>query len=275
MAIKMTVVPQNPIQVSAMERMSAIYGFSPYIDPETGTWIVYDDVNGWHDTGAVARGERGRDGANGRDGIDGQDGYTPEKGVDYFDGEKGEKGDKGDPGKDGTMSFEDLTPEQKAMLKGDKGDKGDQGEQGIQGIQGIKGNDGYTPVKGIDYFDGEKGDKGDTGAKGTDGHTPVKGTDYFTDSDIADIRPLIFRDLIVEPGMVYLDGTYADYPYALVFTLFGVRENMLPEVIFPLEMIEHGCPVCQSEFNTVIIFFDSIPETAFTLPAIIVHKGGV
>lgn len=33
----------------------------------------------------------------GRDGIDGQDGYTPQKGVDYFDGEKGEKGDKGDP----------------------------------------------------------------------------------------------------------------------------------------------------------------------------------
>lgn len=44
------------------------------------------------------------------------------------------KGEKGDPGKDGTMSFEDLTDEQKASLKGDKGEKGD------------------TPVKGTDYW---------------------------------------------------------------------------------------------------------------------------
>ena len=63
--------------------------------------------------------------------------------------------------------------------------------------------DGYTPVKGVDYFDGEKGDKGDPftyedftpeqlaslkgdkgdkgadGKDGADGYTPVKGIDYF------------------------------------------------------------------------------------------------
>ena len=37
----------------------------------------------------------------------------------------------------------------KEELKGDKGDKGDKGEQGLQGD---KGNDGYTPVKGTDYW---------------------------------------------------------------------------------------------------------------------------
>lgn len=36
------------------------------------------------------------------------------------------------------------------------------------------GEDGYTPQKGIDYFDGEKGD---------DGKTPEKGVDYFTEAD--------------------------------------------------------------------------------------------
>lgn len=41
---------------------------------------------------------------------------------------------KGDPGKDGTVSFDDLTEEQKASLKGEPG------------------ADGYTPVKGKDYF---------------------------------------------------------------------------------------------------------------------------
>lgn len=55
--------------------------------------------------------------------------------------ENGSQGSKGDTG-----------------AKGDKGDKGDKGEQGLpgiqgqQGIQGEKGADGYTPVKGKDYF---------------------------------------------------------------------------------------------------------------------------
>ncbi len=31
----------------------------------------------------------------------------------------------------------------------------------------VNGQDGYTPIKGVDYFDGQ------------DGHTPVKGVDYF------------------------------------------------------------------------------------------------
>ena len=35
------------------------------------------------------------------------------------------KGEKGDKGADGTMTFADLTEEQKASLKGDKGDPGD------------------------------------------------------------------------------------------------------------------------------------------------------
>lgn len=33
----------------------------------------------------------------------------------------------------------------------------------------IKGKDGYTPVKGVDYFDGAKGDKGEVGLKGDKG----------------------------------------------------------------------------------------------------------
>ena len=31
----------------------------------------------------------------------------------------------------------------------------------LNGKDGTNGKDGYTPIKGIDYFDGEKGDKGD------------------------------------------------------------------------------------------------------------------
>lgn len=41
----------------------------------------------------------------------------------------------------------------------------------IPTIAGEPGKDGYTPVKGVDYFDGAPG------------YTPVKGTDYWTSAD--------------------------------------------------------------------------------------------
>lgn len=52
----------------------------------------------------------------------------------------GEKGEKGDP-----FTYEDLTAEQKLELRGEPG------------------KDGYTPKKGVDYFDGKPGRKGDKG----------------------------------------------------------------------------------------------------------------
>ena len=57
-------------------------------------------------------------------------------------GFKGDKGDKGDRGIDGTVTFDELTDEQKASLKGDKGDVGPQGPQGPIGPQGDTGPKG-------------------------------------------------------------------------------------------------------------------------------------
>lgn len=52
----------------------------------------------------------------------------------------GEKGEQGDP-----FTYDDLTAEQKLELRGEPG------------------KDGYTPKKGVDYFDGKPGRKGDKG----------------------------------------------------------------------------------------------------------------
>lgn len=41
---------------------------------------------------------------------------------------------------------------------------------------GAKGEPGYTPIKGVDYFDGK------------DGYTPIKGVDYFTEADKEELR---------------------------------------------------------------------------------------
>jgi len=40
---------------------------------------------------------------------------------------------------------------------------------GITGPQGPAGKDGYTPIKGVDYFDGAPGLRGDTGPQGLPG----------------------------------------------------------------------------------------------------------
>ena len=123
---------------------------------------------------------KGETGPIGPQGLQGEVGPAGPKGE---VGPQGPVGPEGPKGADGTMTFEDLTPEQKASLKGDKGDKGDTGAAGPQGEPGPKGD------KGDPGATGAKGEKGDTGAQGpqgepgTNGTTPVKGVDYWTAAD--------------------------------------------------------------------------------------------
>lgn len=71
-----------------------------------------------------------------------------------FDGAVGAQGPKGDTGEQGpkgdAFTYADFTAEQLGDLKGPKGDTGAQGEAGA---------DGYSPVKGVDYWTNE--DKAD------------------------------------------------------------------------------------------------------------------
>lgn len=128
----------------------------------------------------IVKGETGSAGPQGPQGEVGPAGPQGEVGP------QGPVGPEGPKGADGTMTFEDLTPEQKASLKGDKGDKGDTGAAGPQGEPGPKGD------KGDPGPQGPKGDTGETGAQGpqglqgepgTNGTTPVKGVDYWTAAD--------------------------------------------------------------------------------------------
>lgn len=70
--------------------------------------------------------------------------------------------------------------------KGKDGKDGADGYTPIKGIDyfdgnnGVDGKDGRTPVKGVDYFDGMDGKDGNDGK---DGYTPVKGVDYFDGKD--------------------------------------------------------------------------------------------
>lgn len=68
-------------------------------------------------------------------------------------------------GKDGKNGVDGYTPVK--------------GKDYFDGKNGVDGKDGYTPIKGVDYFDGKDGKNG---VDGKDGYTPVKGKDYFDGS---------------------------------------------------------------------------------------------
>lgn len=64
-------------------------------------------------------------------------------------------------------------------------------------IEMLKGKDGYTPIKGVDYYtEAEVNEiktsaKGDKGNPGKDGRTPQKGVDYWTSEDKAEVKRFV------------------------------------------------------------------------------------
>ena len=87
-------------------------------------------------------GERGPQGETGATGPQGPKGETGAIGPQGPQGETGATGPQGPKGKDGEVTFESLTDEQKASLRGEPGAKGEKGEKGDPGAQGEKGEKG-------------------------------------------------------------------------------------------------------------------------------------
>ena len=87
-------------------------------------------------------GERGPQGETGATGPQGPKGETGAIGPQGPRGETGATGPQGPKGKDGEVTFESLTDEQIASLRGEPGAKGEKGEKGDPGAQGEKGEKG-------------------------------------------------------------------------------------------------------------------------------------
>jgi len=120
---------------------------------KTATHIQWRYAGGeWSDLVALVD-LKGEQGIQGLPGNDGNDGYTPIKGVDYFDGAPGADG------VDGASAYEAW------LAQGNQGTEQDflNSLVGPKGDDGTNGVDGYTPIKGVDYFDGEQGIQGEPG----------------------------------------------------------------------------------------------------------------
>lgn len=94
---------------------------------------------------------------------------------------------KGEDGADGisvthtwngtTLTVTSASGTSSADLKGEKGDQGEPGAPGEKGVDGAKGDDGYTPVRG---------------------------TDYWTDADKAEIKAYIDEAILNSTNTVYV-----------------------------------------------------------------------
>lgn len=95
-------------------------------------------------------------------------------------GPQGPEGPQGPAGKDGTMSFTDLTAEQKESLRGPEGKQGPVGPQGPEGPQGPKGADGTMTFEELteeqrESLRGPQGIQGPQGEPGKDGKDGAPG----------------------------------------------------------------------------------------------------
>lgn len=117
---------------------------------------------------------------DGKDGQDGQDGYTPQKGVDYFDGQPGRDGVDGKDGADGYTPAKGVD-----YFDGKDGKDGSNGKDGVSATHSWNGTVlTVTSASGTSSADlkGEKGDPGKDGNPGADGDDYV-----LTDADRQEI----------------------------------------------------------------------------------------
>ena len=182
--------------------------------------FVYNDSS-WVDFGEFPKagpqgeqgiqGEPGRQGPRGLTGPQGPRGYTGAPGTPGQQGpigpqgQQGPIGPQGPAGQDGTVSFDELTPEQLAMLKGPKGDTGAQGPQGPKGDTGPQG-----PV-------GPQGPKGDPGEVPADVATKTYVSEQLaTKQDkldsYSDSASVANNKLTINYKVKQEDGTYSNVP---------------------------------------------------------------
>lgn len=151
---------------------------------------VASDVQKKLDNGEFV-GAQGPKGDTGPQGPQGETGATGPQGP---KGETGATGPQGPKGKDGEVTFESLTDEQKASLRGEpgaKGEKGEKGDPGAQGEKGEKGDPGRDAPQEIVLYTAQTLED----AQKTQARENIGAADEATVSQIkTDIAPLLYNN---------------------------------------------------------------------------------
>ena len=177
-------VTSDNTTIDSMETLDAVVRYRDMFQDLVLSNIIFKDINSLltisiHTTGSLGSYSPGGGGGTGKDGAPGPQGPQGPPGKDGVPGPKGDPGPQGEKGADGSMTFEELTPEQIEGLRGP------QGLQGIQGVQGLPGDSGETGQIGPEGPQGPQGDVGPPPAWVTltqaeyDGLTPDPNTVYL------------------------------------------------------------------------------------------------
>ena len=120
--------------------------------------------------------------------------------INGIPGAKGERGDRGEQGPQGIQGERGETgPQGTQGIQGEQGPQGPQGEKGATGNQGPKGDQGDRGPQGL------QGPQGDPGQNGLDGYSPVKGVDYFTSADKQEMVSAVLASLPLYDGSVTVE----------------------------------------------------------------------
>jgi hypothetical protein len=163
----------------------------------------------------------------GPQGPQGERGLQGEQGKQGIQGEKGEKGDtgaNGSNGKDGSNGTDGVGIKSVVQTTTSSADGG---SNVITVTKTDNTTSTFTVKNGSKGNKGDKGDTGATGSKGADGYTPIKGIDYFTEADKAEIVTAVIESLggnpvfgyVDENNTVVLNGNLADGTYNIKYEM--------------------------------------------------------
>lgn len=193
---------------------AVISSVNPPIIGENGNWYLYDEGAGeYADSGKPSRGEAG---AQGEQGITGEPGPKGNQGEQGPKGEPGAQGPQGIPGEQGPKGDTGAQGPQGIQGEpGPKGADGTAATvavgtvtTGEPGTNAAVANAGTSAAAVLNFTipRGEKGETGATGAtgqNGADGYTPVKGVDYFTDAEKSEMIQAVLDALPAAEGVSY------------------------------------------------------------------------
>lgn len=229
------------------------------------------------------KGEKGDPGPKGDPGAAGAAGPQGPK------GDMGATGPQGPKGADGTMTFEDLTEEQKESLRGEtgpagpkgdtgaqgpKGDTGPEGPQGKQGPQGVAGPAGPTGATG------PKGEKGATGATGPQGPKGDTGSDATVTADsiktALGYTPVKPGDVLTVPTAEISANTAARHTHANKSVLDTITGQVTAENVDnpanTTDLVQYGAFLIAAQ--QIISQIPSVPDSLKNPNALTIKVGG-
>ena len=174
------------------------------------------------------QGPQGPQGVQGPQGIQGPEGKQGIQGPQGETGPAGPQGEKGKDGADGISPFINSSGNWQIGAtntgvpatgpQGPQGAQGPAGEPGKDGKDGTAGKDGYTPIKGVDYFDGKDGADGKSGNDGADGFSPT-----ISVEEIEDGHKVVITDKNGNQTFTVMDGTV--HNEEIVETIESIRTD--------------------------------------------------